>query len=115
MHYPTSMAYSDATWAHLAVDATAIVTIVVVPNTVAVATTITNTATVTGTEQDPTPGNNTATEDTTVNSPSADMSISTSSSPATPMINEPVTFSMTVTNNGLQRQYRRRCCRCVAG
>ncbi|MGB5688708.1 MAG: DUF11 domain-containing protein, partial [Woeseiaceae bacterium] len=84
----------------LAVDATAIVTIVVVPDTVAVATTITNTATVTGTEQDPTPGNNTATEDTTVNAPAADMSISTSSSPAAPMINEPVTFSMTVTNNG---------------
>ena len=76
------------------------ITIVVSPDVVVEPTDITNTVTVAATEEDPTPGNNTATTTTTVNPPEADMSVSTSSSPATPMVNEPVTFTMTVTNNG---------------
>lgn len=84
----------------LAANSNATVTIIVDPEVVTDPTVIMNTAAVTATVDDPTPGNNSVTESTTVNPPSADMSISTSSSPATPMINEPVTFSMTVTNNG---------------
>jgi uncharacterized repeat protein (TIGR01451 family) len=76
------------------------ITIAVLPDIVSTATDITNTVTVAATEQDPTPGNNTATTTTTVNPPVADMSVSISSSSGTPTVNEPVTFTMTVTNNG---------------
>ena len=84
----------------LAVNATVTVMIVVVPDMVDDEVIITNTATVVGTEQDPTSANNTATEDTTVNPPTADMIVSTSSTPSSPMINETVTYSVTVQNNG---------------
>jgi uncharacterized repeat protein (TIGR01451 family) len=78
----------------------ATVTIVVLPEVVSDPATITNTATALATEEDPTPANNTAAEDTTVNPPSADMSVTTTSSPASPMINEQVTYGITVSNAG---------------
>ena len=84
----------------LLANGNATVTIVVVPDVVSDPTTITNTVTVVATEEDPTPGNNTAAEDTTVNPPSADMSVTTSSTPTTPLINEQVTYSITVNNAG---------------
>ena len=76
------------------------VTVVVTPDTVTAATSITNTVTVSATEEDPNLGNNAASASSTVNPPGADMSVSTSSSTGTPVINEPVTFNMVVTNNG---------------
>ncbi len=76
------------------------VTVVVTPETVTEPTGITNTATVSATEQDPNLENNTASAFSTVNPPGADMSVVTSSSSGTPLVNEPITFVMTVTNNG---------------
>ena len=84
----------------LASSSSATVTLVVTPEAVTEPISITNTATVSATEQDPNLGNNAAAESTTVNPPGADMSVSTSSSPGTPLVNEPVTFNMVVTNNG---------------
>ncbi len=84
----------------LAADGNATVTIVVTPDAVTDATIITNTASVTASEEDPVSGNNTATEDTTVDPPSSDMQVTTTHTPATPLINEPVTYDVTVTNNG---------------
>jgi len=76
------------------------VTIVVTPDTVEAATSITNTVTVSATEEDPNLENNTAAASSTVNPPGSDMSVSISSSSGSPMVGEPVTFNMTVTNNG---------------
>jgi len=84
----------------LANGSNATVTLVVEPATVTETSTITNTVDVVASEEDPTPANNSATEDTTVNPPSADMIVTTSSSPASPMINEQVTYTVTVTNDG---------------
>ena len=84
----------------LAVTSNTRVTIVVTPDIVTEPVTITNGATVTATEEDPTPGNNTVAEDTVVNPPSADISITTSSTPASPLIDEQITFSLTVSNAG---------------
>ena len=78
----------------------ATVTLVVEPAVVTDPSTITNTVEVVANEEDPTPANNMATEDTTVNPPSADMNVTTSSSPASPMVNEQVTYTVTVTNDG---------------
>jgi len=76
------------------------ISIVVIPDVVTDPTVVTNTATVAGTEEDPVPGNNSATTTSTVNAPSADLSVSTSSSPAEPLVNDPVTYGVTVTNAG---------------
>jgi len=76
------------------------ITIVVSPPLVETATDITNTVTVSATEEDPTPGNNSATTTTTVNPPEASMSISISSTPAEPLINEQITYTVTVSNAG---------------
>ena len=84
----------------LASGSNATVTLVVEPAVVADTSTITNTVDVVANEEDPTPANNSAVEDTTVNPPSADMMVTTSSSPASPMINEQVTYTVTVTNDG---------------
>lgn len=84
----------------LAVDAIATATIVVNPDTVTEATTITNIASVSGTEMDPTPGNNSVQESTTVNPPSSDMMVSISSTPSAPEINEQITYTVTSTNDG---------------
>ncbi len=84
----------------LASGSNATVTIELRPAAVTDTVTISNTASVTANEDDPTPGNNSATEMTTVNPPSSDMMVTTTSTPASPMINEQVTFTVTVTNDG---------------
>ena len=76
------------------------ITIAVSPDVVSTATDITNTVTVTATEEDPTPGNNTATTTTTVNPPEADMSVRVTSTPAEPLINENITYDLTISNAG---------------
>ena len=76
------------------------VTVVVTPDTVEEATSITNTVAVSATEEDPNLENNTASASSTVNPPGSDMTVSISSSSGTPMVSEPVTFDMTVANNG---------------
>lgn len=84
----------------LAVTSNATVTIVVTPDIVIEPTTITNSATVTGAEEDPTPGNNTATADTVVNPPSSDISLLISATPESPLIGEQITYRLTVSNAG---------------
>jgi uncharacterized repeat protein (TIGR01451 family) len=84
----------------LALDATATVTITVAPDEVAAPTDITNDASVTAAEIDPVAGNNSVAEITTVNPPSSDMMIAMSVSPASPLINEQVSFDFTVSNDG---------------
>ncbi len=94
----------DCTIGDLAVDGIATVTIVVLPTGLIgpqqISYEITNTVTVSGTEVDPTPANNTATEDSTVNPPVSDMSVSTTHAPDSPMVGEQLTYSITVDNNG---------------
>lgn len=84
----------------LALDASTTVAIVVTPDVVVDATAITNNATVTATEEDPTPGNNTVAETTTVNPPAADVTVSIVATPAQPLINEQITYDITVSNSG---------------
>ncbi|MEJ2696930.1 MAG: DUF11 domain-containing protein [Candidatus Sulfobium sp.] len=74
---------------------------IVVLVTSASPTIITNTATVTGNFTDPTPGDNTATADTTVNVPEvpADVSI-VKTAPGTVAMGSSFNYSLTVTNNG---------------
>jgi len=84
----------------LASGASASISIVAIPAIVAEPTVVSNTATVAGTEEDPVPGNNSATTTSTVNAPSADLSVGTSSSPAEPLVSDPVTYGVTVTNAG---------------
>ena len=87
---------------NLAVNDTATVRIDVLPFGPLGATTwqVTNTVTVSGNEVDPTPANNTATEDTTVNAPVADMIVDVSAPSGVMMIDEPITFTYTVSNAG---------------
>jgi len=85
---------------NLAADNNARVTIVVTPDIVAEPATITNSATVTAAEEDPVPTNNAVSEDTTVNPPAADMSITIVAAPDSPLIDEQITFSVTVSNSG---------------
>ena len=75
---------------------TAMVDIVVIPNTEGL---ITNTATVTADEGDPDTNNNTVMEDTTIN-PSADVTISISDSPDPVLAGNTLTYRTTVGNNG---------------
>jgi len=84
----------------LAVNSNATVTVVVTPDAVEGPTVIENTASVSGAEEDPTPGNNTSTEQTTVNPATSDLSISLTTSPAEPSIDELLTYTVAVTNKG---------------
>jgi uncharacterized repeat protein (TIGR01451 family) len=84
----------------LAINASTSVSILVTPDVVVDATAITNTATVTATEEDPVPGNNTVAETTTVNPPEADVTVSIVATPAQPLINEQITYDITVSNAG---------------
>ena len=76
--------------------ANATVTIAVTP---AAAGTITNTASVTATTFDPVPDNNTATEDTTVNT-EADLVIVKSDDPDPVIAGETLTYTLVITNTG---------------
>ena len=73
------------------------VTIVVTPNSVG---TISNTASVSGNETDPNTENNSATETTIVNPPSADLSITKTDSPDPVTVGVNLTYTINVTNNG---------------
>ena len=84
----------------LAVNSNATVTIVVRPDEVSSAVDITNTASVSAVEEDPNTANNTANETTTVNPPSSDVTVGTSLTPASPLIGDPITYQVTVDNDG---------------
>lgn len=72
------------------------ITLVVKPST---ASTFTNTANVSGNEIDPVPSNNTATNTFTA-TPAADLALSASATPNPDGINNPLTVTFTVVNNG---------------
>ncbi|MDP2949062.1 MAG: DUF11 domain-containing protein [Chloroflexota bacterium] len=80
----------------LAKDASAVVTVVVVPSA---SGTVANTATVSGTTTDPDATNNTAAVSTTVN-PVADVSIAKTDSPDPVVLGNNVTYSLTASNRG---------------
>ena len=84
----------------LAVDATATVTITVLPGPVETSTDFDNTADVTGNETDPVAGNNSSTVTTTVTPPGSDMMVSVVATPTSPSIGETVTYDITVMNDG---------------
>ena len=84
----------------LAAGSNTTVTITVTPEPVTESTEIANTASVAAVEDDPVPGNNSATATTTLNPPSADMSVDVTSTPADPAIGDTVTYTVTVANDG---------------
>jgi uncharacterized repeat protein (TIGR01451 family) len=63
---------------------------------------ITNTATVSGNEYDPSSSNNTASQETTVTLPQADLAIAKTDSPDPVLVGEQLTYTLLVTNNGPQ-------------
>ncbi len=81
----------------LANGASATVAVVLTP---AAAGTLTNTATVSATQSDPNTANNNASLATPVISPSADLAVSLTDSPDPVAVNETLTYTVTVTNNG---------------
>lgn len=85
----------------LANGETSDITISVLPPTVETETDITNTVTVTAAEEDPTPGNNTASVTTTIGPPVVDLSVSINSTPAEPMVNEQIRYDVNVANERL--------------
>ena len=96
---PSTGSYNSGTgaWAvgNMANGASATLSIVA---TVTTHTALTNTATATSTTFDPTSGNNAASA--TVNVPDADLQVSKTVNNATPAINNNVTFTVSLTNNG---------------
>ena len=84
----------------LANGASSEITISTLPPTVETDTDVTNTVTVTAAEEDPTPGNNTASATTTIFPPVVDLSVSISSTPTEPLVNEPITYDIGVSNTG---------------
>jgi uncharacterized repeat protein (TIGR01451 family) len=76
------------------------VTIVVTPDPMATPGELTVVANVTAAEEDPNTENNEASEVTTLNAASADLSVTATSSPDEPSINEDVTVTLTVVNSG---------------
>jgi uncharacterized repeat protein (TIGR01451 family) len=77
--------------------ATATITIVVTPTVEGII--ITNEAGVTATEPDPNLTNNTTSEDTIIR-PAADLSIAKTDAPDPAKVNEPLTYTLTITNAG---------------
>jgi len=84
----------------LANGSNATVTITVVPDPVTESAELSNTAVVAAAEEDPVPGNNSVTVTTTLNPPSADMSVGVGSTPAQPAIGDLITYTITVDNDG---------------
>ena len=82
----------------LANGASSDITIRVLRPIVETDTDVTNTVTVTATEEDPTPGNNTASVTSTVSPPVVDLILGISSAPAEPLVNEPITYDISVFN-----------------
>jgi len=82
----------------LVVSDTATVTIVVTVNSSTTGP-LTNMAEVSGNEPDLTPGNNTATEETTVNT-QADLVLTKTDAPDPVIAGETLTYTLTITNNG---------------
>jgi uncharacterized repeat protein (TIGR01451 family) len=78
--------------------ASATITIVVTPSAAAVGT-ITNNASVTATETDPNAANNAASAGTTVQA-AADLAVTKTDSPDPVVVNNNLTYTITVTNNG---------------
>ncbi|MEE4301464.1 MAG: hypothetical protein V2J24_18645 [Pseudomonadales bacterium] len=84
----------------LGVSENATVTIVVVPDDVTESTTITNTASVAGNELDPNADNDSSSVETTIEPPSADLSVTVSASSEAPTIGSTVTYTVTVSSAG---------------
>ena len=84
----------------LAAGSNSTVTVTVTPEPVTEPTELANTATVAAVENDPVPGNNSVTATTTLNPPSADMSVGVTSTPSAPAIGATVTYTITVDNDG---------------
>ena len=80
-------------------NASATVTIVVTPTATGM---ITNIADVSANETDPNPNNNTATQDTTVVAAAADVQVTKTDAPDPVIINQNLTYTVTVRNNGPQ-------------
>jgi len=90
----------DCSLGSLADGSNATVTIIVTPDPVTEPTELSNTAVVAAAEEDPVPGNNTATVLTDLNPPSADMAVGVTSVPQAPSIGDTVTYTITVDNDG---------------
>lgn len=90
----------DCNLGSLADGSNATVTIAVTPDPVTEPTELSNTAVVAAAEEDPVPGNNSATVVTSLNPPSADMSVDVTSTPSAPSIGETLTYTITVDNDG---------------
>jgi uncharacterized repeat protein (TIGR01451 family) len=89
----------DCSLGTLNAGAGATVTIVVVPTATGM---ITNTASITANEADPNTSDNTALQDTTVVAASADVQVTKTDSPDPVIINQNLTYTVTVRNNGPQ-------------
>ncbi len=94
---PGSGTYAAGMWTigNLANGGSTTLTIVA---TVTTHTPVTNTATVSATTHDPVPGNNTASA--AVDVPDANLAVTKTVNDTTPALNDIVTFTVTVTNNG---------------
>ena len=86
--------------ASLALNESVSMSVVATPLTVMTATPMTFASEVTSVSVDPVTENNSVMETTTINPPEADMMVSVSSSSSNPSIDEQVTFTVTVTNDG---------------
>lgn len=76
------------------------VTVTVTPDPVTEPMELSNTASIAAAEEDPAPGNNSATATTTLNPPAADMMVDIVSTPEAPAINEQITYTITIDNDG---------------